>query len=126
MGILWFDARQGGGQASLYASNLTLNVEAAVPFEFAYRVQVGVDEKKNIVIVPYSKERVDRGDLDEYLLLPIQFAKSYARICSTSLMERLSGWTGLSLGKTPVKLPTEWRESENRLIIFLNKEGQQQ
>ena len=63
MAITWFDAKERSGQASLTASYITLNAQARVPFDYAYKVQVGVDETGNVVIAPLSKETVLRGDL---------------------------------------------------------------
>jgi hypothetical protein len=123
MGITWFDSKEREGVASLYDNNITLNVEASVPFEYAYRVKVGVDEKKNIVIAPLSKERVLRGDLDEYSLLEIAYKRSYSRICSTSLMKRIAAETGLTLSKEAKRFATSWDEDDNLLTIHLDKEG---
>lgn len=122
MGITWFDAKERTGTASLYESNITLNVEASVPFEYAYRVQVGLDGDKNIVIAPLSKERVLRGDLDEYSLLDIAYKVSYSRICSTSLMKHIGEVTGLHLSKEGLRFSTSWDEAKNLLTIHLPKE----
>ena len=50
MSITWFDTKERKGQASLTVSYITLNAQARVPFDYAYKVQVGVDEKGNIVV----------------------------------------------------------------------------
>ncbi|MCQ2797680.1 MAG: hypothetical protein MJ241_04380 [Bacilli bacterium] len=124
MGITWFSAKEKLGQASLYDSNITLNMVASVPFDVAYKVQVGVDDDKNLIIEPISKERVVRGDLDEYSLLPIQLKKSYSRINSTSLMKKISAALGIELSKTPVKFDTKWDDESNMLIIMTGKAGE--
>ena len=67
--ISWWTAKEKNGQATLYNSNITLNKVASVPFEFANRVQVGLDENNNIVIEPLSKERVERGTLTNTISL---------------------------------------------------------
>lgn len=120
--IEWWTSKEKRGQATLYSSNITLNKIASVPFEFAYRVQVGMDENKNIVIEPIVKERVERGDMDEYNLLEIKIKPSYSRICSTDLMSFISKAIGVSLGKDPVKYETEWEEENNHLVILSGKE----
>lgn len=122
--IEWWTSREKRGQATLYNSNITLNKIASVPFEFAYRVQVGMDENKNIIIEPISKERVERGDMDEYNLLEIKIKSSYSRICSTGLMSFISKAIGVSLGKDPIRYETEWKEEDNHLIIFSGKENE--
>src|SRR5574344_1098765 len=117
MGIHWFDARERQGQASLTESYITLNSIAAVPFEYAYKVQVGVSEEGNVVISPLSKERVMRGDLDEYTLQNISLKQSYSRICSRELMRQIEGETGLKLGKSAQSFETSWDEGKNLLTI---------
>ncbi len=123
MGITWFSAKERLGQASFYDSNITLNMIASVPFDVAYRVQVGIDDDKNIIIEPISKDRVIRGDLDEYSLLAIQMKKSYSRINSTSLMKNIASNLGLELSKTPIKFDTKWDDDNNQLIVLTGKGG---
>ncbi len=122
MNVKWFSPKEKLGVASLYGNSITLNTVAGIPFEYAYRVQVGIDEAGNIIIQSLSKERVDRGDLDEYCLLPLQVKQSYTRINSTQLMNSIAEATHLQLGKTPLKFETQWNEVENYLIIRLDKE----
>jgi len=45
MGITWLNAKEREGVASFYSTNITLNTVASVPFEYAYRVQVGIDDQ---------------------------------------------------------------------------------
>ena len=122
MAITWFSAKEKVGTASFYATNITLNTIASVPFEYAYRVQVGLDDDGNIVIEPLSKERVIRGDLDEYAIQNIAVKKTYSRICSTSLMKRISEATGLEFSDTPLKYETTWDEKANLLTVNIKKE----
>ena len=123
MGITWFSTKERLGQASFYDSNITLNIIASVPFDAAYRVQVGIDDDKNIIIEPISKDRVVRGDLDEYSLLTIQMKKSYSRINSTSLMKNIASSLGIELSKTPIKFDTKWDDDNNQLVILTGKGG---
>ncbi len=122
MAITWFSAKERSGTASFYSTNITLNTIASVPFEYAYRVQVGIDDKGNIVIQPLSKERVIRGDLDEYAIQSIAIKKTYSRISSTPLMKRISQALSIELSDTPVKFETAWDERENILTILTSKE----
>ena len=122
MAITWFSAKERNGTASFYNTNITLNKIASVPFEYAYRVQVGIDDNKNIVIQPLSKERVLRGDLDEYAIQTIALKATYSRISSTLLMKRIASALNIELSDTPLKFPTEWNEKDNILTILINKE----
>ena len=114
MAIQWFSTKEKSGTASFYKV-------ASVPFEYAYRVQVGIDSNKNIVIEPLSKERVIRGDLDEYAIQKIAIKKTYSRIASTSLMKSISESINVELSDTPIKYETVWDEKENILTILINK-----
>ena len=122
MEVKWFSSKEKVGQISLYDSNMTLNMVASVPFEAAYKVQVGMNESGHLVIEPVSKERFMRGDMDEYQLLPIQFKKSYSRINSTLLMKKIAAALGVELGKNPLKYETTWDEGNNVLIVLTGKE----
>ena len=124
MDVKWFSLREKLGVASLYGNSITLNTVAGLPLEYAYRVQVGLSNEGNIIIESLSKERVDRGDLDEYCLLAPQRKRSYTRINSTQLMGMIAKATGLSLSNTPRKFVTEWNDVENYLTIRLDKEVQ--
>ena len=124
MAIKWFSAKEKVGTASFYTTNITLNTIASVPFQYAYRVQVGIDDDNNIVIEPLSKERVIRGDLDEYAIQKISIRNTYSRISSTSLMSRISEAIGVEFSDSPIKYETKWDEKENILTILINKGGE--
>lgn len=121
MEITWFTVKEKVGTASFYKTNITLNTVATVPFEYAYRVQVGMNSDGNIVIQPLSKERVIRGDLDEYAIQSIAIKKTYSRISSTSLMKNIGEVLHLKLSDNPLKFETSWDEKENILTINVKK-----
>lgn len=56
MSIHWFEAKEREGQASLTCHYITLNTVASVPFQYAYKVQVGLNEEGNLVIEPLPKK----------------------------------------------------------------------
>ena len=122
MGITWLNAKEREGVASLYSTNITLNTVASVPFEYAYRVQVGIDDQENVVIQPLSKDRVERGDLDEYAIQKIAIKKSYSRISSTDIMKRIAQTLNITLDETPRRFKTKWDDKENILHIYTGKE----
>lgn len=122
MGITWLNAKEREGVASLYSTNITLNTVASVPFEYAYRVQVGIDDEDNVVIQPLSKDRVERGDLDEYAIQKIAIKKSYSRISSTDIMKRIAQTLKITLDETPRRFKTKWDDKENILHIYTGKE----
>ena len=115
--IKWFNVKDRHGVASLYSNNITLNVAAMYPLDFAYRVQVGMDENKNIIVKPLSKDVVESGILDECCLLKLEIHKSFARISSVTLLKQIGEELGLTLSKTPIQFDTDWDSVENVLII---------
>ena len=122
MPIKWLNVASKEGTASLYATNITLNTVASVPLDYAYRVQIGFDDNDNVVIQPLSKEKVIRGDLDEYSLLKISQKKTYSRISSTRIMEQIAEHLGIVLDNEPKKYKTIWDDNENVLVIQTGKE----
>lgn len=117
--ITWFNVKAKSGVASLYNNSITLNTTAMYPFEDAYRVQVGLDENKNIVIQPLTKAVVESGDLDESCLLKLEQHKSFARISSTSLMKQIGEVLNITLSKVPVQFETSWDPQKNVLTIIV-------
>ena len=115
--IKWFNVKDRTGVASLYPNNITLNTAAMSPLDFAYRVQVGLDDKDNIIIKPLSREVVESGVLDECCLLKLEIHKSFARISSALLLKQISEALGLTLTKSPIQFPTNWDSVENILIV---------
>lgn len=122
MGITWLNAKEREGVASFYSTNITLNTVASVPFEYAYRVQIGIDDQDNVAIQPLSKDRVERGDLDEYAIQKIAIKKSYSRISSTDIMKRIAQTLNITLDETPRRFKTKWDDKENILHIYTGKE----
>ena len=117
--IKWFNVKDRSGVASLYSNNITLNTTAMYPLDFAYKVQVGMDEDKNIVIQPLTKAVVESGDLDESCLLKLEQHKSFARISSTSLMKQIGEVLKITLSKVPVQFETSWDPQKNVLTIVV-------
>ena len=115
--IKWFNVKDRTGVASLYPNNITLNTAAMSPLDFAYRVQVGLDDDANIIIKPLSREVVESGALDECCLLKLEIHKSFARISSALLLKQISEALGLTLTKSPIQFPTNWDSVENILIV---------
>lgn len=115
--IQWFNVKDRSGVASFYPNNITLNTTAMYPFDTAFKVQVGLDEDKNVVIMPLSKETVESGVLDECCLLKIEMHKSFARISSSSLLRQIAEELGLELNKKPIQFATRWDSVKNVLIV---------
>ena len=115
--IKWFNVKDRTGVATLYSNNITLNTAAMSPLDFAYKVQVGIDENQNIIIKPLSRDVVESGALDECCLLNLEIHKSFARISSALLLKQISEVLNLTLSKTPIRFETNWDSVENILIV---------
>ena len=116
--IKWFNVKDRNGVASLYPNYISLNTTAMYPLETAFRVQVGMDDKNNVIVMPLTKEVVESGTLDECCLLKIDFHKSFARISSVQLLKQISDALGIELNTKPVvQFETRWDSVENVLII---------
>ena len=123
MGIIWFGAEERVGTASFYPNNITLNTVASFPLGEAYRVQVGMDEKGRLLIVPISKEKAESGIYDEYALLPYEVRKSFSRINNASLMRQIAAAFHWKLdAKNPIKRTTSWDPKENILYVNMKEE----
>ena len=123
MGIIWFGAEERVGTASFYPNNITLNTVASFPLGEAYRVQVGMDDKGRLLIVPISKEKAESGIYDEYALLPYEVRKSFSRINNASLMRQIAAAFNWKLdAKNPIKRTTTWDPKENILYVNMKEE----
>ena len=115
MAIEWFSSETKNGAASFYSSNITLNTIASVPFEKANRIQVGLDDKNNVVIKPVSEE------INENAIYQISIKKTYARISSVSLMKKISKELNIVLDDKPVKYDATWDVTKSILVIHTGK-----
>ncbi len=115
--IKWFNVKDRTGVASFYSNNITLNTVAMSPLDFAYKVQVGIDDDDNVIIKPLSRDVVESGALDECCLLNLEIHRSFARISSALLLKQISEEFHLTLSKTPLRFETKWDSVENILII---------
>lgn len=118
MAIKWFSPKEVTGSASFYASNITLNKVATVPFTYAYRALVGIDENNNIVIEPLTKDRVDRGNLDEFAVQKISVTKSYSRISSKQLMDLIFESLKIDLGDEEFKKFDTYRDINKNVLVI--------
>ena len=121
MAIEWFSSNDKIGTASFYSSNITLNTIASVPFGNTSNIQVGLDDKSNVVIKPVSEEKVQSGELNASAIYQISIKKTYARISSVSLMKKISKALDIVLDDKPVKYDATWDVTKNILVIHTGK-----
>lgn len=79
------------GQASLYSSFITFNKSLIKYFENIYMSRVAIDNSENkIYVFLYDKDQVFESGIPKSEFIKVAVSKTYARICSKSLMEYIS------------------------------------
>ncbi len=123
--IEYFELDDVSGYASIYDSHITLNKTLLKYFKDAYRVRVGVDkENKKIHISIINKDYALSGELKQSSLLPISISKTYARICSRSLVQFICNCFHLEIGKKEfLRYKATYDEMKKDFIIDLEEES---
>jgi hypothetical protein len=124
MSILWINAKARPGMASIYPSNITLNIAASDEIKKAYRLQIGIDDNRNIILKPLGKNEVEDSGIDIETLYELKVKKSYSRISSTPLINYLMENVGFDLDEGGfIKYPTYYDEVNKYLVIKTSKGG---
>lgn len=98
--IEFFDADIHRGNASLYSNNITFSKNLIKYFSEAFKVRVGIDKvNKAIHVYPLNKDKALSGEFQESSLINISISKTYARVCSSALMNYICSIFGLEIGK---------------------------
>lgn len=115
----FFENTDSSGFASIYDSHITLNKTLLKYFNDAYRVRVAVDrEMQKMYIYAINKDYALSGELNEASLLSISISKTYARICSRSLVEYICNIFQLKIGKKEFKRFKASIDQEKKAIII--------
>lgn len=120
--IKWINELEKEGIVTCYSTNMTFNSIASIPLLDAYKVQVGVDDDRNIIVKPLSKDRYSIGDIDPHSCFDVANKKSYSRISSTSLMSTLGKMLNINFSSVPKKYKSIYEEENEYLIIKVSKE----
>lgn len=98
--IEFFDADIHQGSAALYNSHITFSKNMIKYFQEAFKVRVGIDkENKNILVFPLNKDSALSGEFQESSLINVSLSKTYARVCSSGLMNYICNVFGLLINK---------------------------
>lgn len=126
MNIQWFSKEQQS-IATIYETNITLNIVASNHFKNYYATLIGYDkEREAIVIKAITKEEVTIGLYKEDELVPISIKQSYGRINSKSIINSINEYFPLDFSKKNYyKFICEWDEEKRMLSIFLKREVSQ-
>lgn len=111
------------GVVAFNNSYVTFNKSLLKFFNEAYRVRVGVDkEKMEIYFQLINKDYALSGELSESSLLSISTSKTYARVCSSSMMKYLCDALGLKIAKDEVKkYDGIYDEKKKEIIVSIGK-----
>lgn len=115
----FFDLNKLKGNASIYESHITLSKAMMSYCENAYRVRVGVDkENREIYLFPLSKDQSLSGEYPEGTLLPISLSKTYARVCSTAMINYITDMFDIVIEKKSfVRFSCTYDEMKRAIII---------
>lgn len=120
--IIWLNPVVKEGTATLSAKGIILNTVAATKFQNAYRVKIGVNKAaRQLIIVPLTRDQIEKGVYDESSLLKPQIEKSFTKISSVELMRSIASIMELELGKAGEKYPAKWNEDSASLYINIER-----
>lgn len=126
MSITWFnaDGKSKNCIATIYENNITLNKYACNMMENVYKVMIGLDyDKKILIIKPLSKDLATRGDIPMNSQYAISIRSSYGRISNTDIIREIKKLIDIkSLKENPKKFNVKWEESVCALSINLKEE----
>lgn len=89
--IEFFDVDTSKGTASIYENHITFNKALVQYFDEAYKVRIGFHKEENkIYVFMINKDYAMSGEIPESSLLSISMSKTYVRVCSRALIERIS------------------------------------
>lgn len=86
--IEFYDGEKNKSFVSIYKSHITFNKNLIKYLSEAYRTRVGIDRNdRKIYIFPLNKDQALSGEFNVDSLFAVSLSKTYARICSKSLLE---------------------------------------
>ncbi|MDE7100278.1 MAG: hypothetical protein K2O05_00305 [Anaeroplasmataceae bacterium] len=115
----FFEYDDSSGYASIYDSHITLNKTLLKYFKDAYRVRIAIDRDECMMYVyVINKDYALSGELKEASLISVSTSKTYARICSRSLVEYICRVFGFSIAKKEFKRFKAHYDDEKKVIAI--------
>ncbi|MCB9500071.1 MAG: hypothetical protein H6690_02325 [Erysipelotrichaceae bacterium] len=122
MSILWLNKDKKPGVATFTDKAITLNTSVIVALKDCTYVMIGIDDKEDEVIIkPISLNDIERAKIDVNVLYKVSINRSYARITSKSVVEKVEQ-TFKNCDVFNKKFPTSYDEIKDLIHIYLNKE----
>lgn len=119
MSIEWINKEKNANAVTLYGNNITLSKQAAMFFEDAYGVAVGVDSEEGyLVLKKVTKEEVLKKEVDKDNIYDITMKPSFGRINSKRLISELEKYLDVDFNKQlSYKFSAKWHNGHKMLII---------
>lgn len=122
MSILWLNKDKKPGVATFTDKAITLNTGVIDALKDCTYVMIGIDDKEDEVIIkPISINEIERAKIDINVLYKVSINRSYARITSKSVVEKVEE-TFKNCDVFNKKFPTSYDEIKDLIHIYLNKE----
>ena len=117
--IEFFDSEKKDGLVSIYENHITFNKSLLKYFSDAYRVRVGIDkEALKAYIFTLNKDQALSGEISASSLLPISVSNTYARICSRSIVEYITGNVGVKVPEGEyLRYKASYDEAKKAIVI---------
>ena len=117
--IEFFDNEKKDGLVSIYENHITFNKNLLKYFNDAYRVRVGIDkEALKAYIFTLNKDQALSGEISASSLLPISVSNTYARICSRSIVEYITGNVGVKVPEGEyLRYKASYDEAKKAIVI---------
>jgi hypothetical protein len=123
MSILWLNKDKKPGVATFTDKAITLNTSVIDALKDCTYVMIGIDDKEDEVIIkPISLNDIERAKIDVNVLYKVSINRSYARITSKSVVEKVEQ-TFKNCDVFNKKFPTSYDEIKDLIHIYLNKEA---
>lgn len=122
MSIIWLNKDKKPGIATFTDKAITLNTSVIDALKDCTYVMIGIDDKEDEVIIkPISINEIERAKIDVNVLYKVSINRSYARITSKSVVEKVEE-TFKNCDVFNKKFPTSYDEIKDLIHIYLNKE----
>ncbi len=124
MNIKWINKENTSNAITIYNNNITLSKQAAMLFEDAYGILVGVEEEiKQIVFKKVSIEEVNKKIVDKDDIYTLTMKPSFGRINNKKLVSELEKVFCFDFLNHPsYKFNAKWNNGLKMLIVDV-KEG---
>jgi hypothetical protein len=122
MSILWLNKDKKPGVATFTDKAITLNTSVLDALKDCTYVMIGIDDKEGeVVIKPVSINEIERNNIDTDNLYKVSINRSYARITSKSVVEKVEE-AFKNCDVFNKKFTTSYDEIKDLIHIYLNKE----